>query len=73
MLQLSEWGPFSDCSVACGSGKRMRRRMMKRGPCPDDAIYSQIEPCEGTQCAGNLFYFTLNLISGCGMVLKYYI
>lgn len=52
-LQLSEWSPWSDCSVACGTGKKMKRRMEKRGPCPADTVYTQTQSCEGA-CEGTL-------------------
>ncbi|KAF6017806.1 spon1 [Bugula neritina] len=47
---LSPWGDWSKCSVACGVGKRMRRRMEKRGPCPVDTQYTEMEPCQGSLC-----------------------
>lgn len=52
VLQLSPWGDWSKCSVACGVGKRMRRRMEKRGPCPVDTQYTEMEPCQGSLCQG---------------------
>ncbi|XP_067945663.1 spondin-1-like [Watersipora subatra] len=52
LCMLSEWTPYSECSVACGTGKKMRSRMMKQGPCPEDTFYSQVELCEGTRCDG---------------------
>lgn len=43
---------MSNCSVACGLGKRVKKRMMKRGPCPEDTVYMEQDMCEGTQCDG---------------------
>lgn len=48
-----EWGPFSKCTVTCGTGVRRRYRRCSVEECTAPGIESQVIPCTST-CSGML-------------------
>lgn len=46
-----EWGPFSKCTVTCGSGVRKRYRRCSAEECTAPGIETQVVPCTST-CSG---------------------
>ena len=50
-----QWGPFSKCTVTCGSGVRKRYRRCSVDDCTAPGIQTQVVPCSST-CSGTLYH-----------------
>ena len=48
-----QWGPFTKCTVTCGSGVRKRYRRCSVEDCTAPGVQSQVIPCTST-CSGTL-------------------
>lgn len=50
---LSPWSDWSECSVTCGLGVRMRQRMLKSDPAECSEELEQTEKCMLPECRKN--------------------
>ena len=57
-----QWGPFSKCTVTCGSGVRKRYRRCSAEDCTAPGIQTQVVPCAST-CSGTLCHCFLKYVS----------